>query len=376
MAARLDVVVVGAGLAGAAAAWELSRRGRSVALLDQFEEGHRRGSSHGTERIVRLGYTSVEYVQLGLEAMRGWRELEAEASAALLHAVGAIDLGYDDELRDVAAAFEACAVRYEWLPPAEAADRWPGLVYEGSVLHQPDGGWIGADVALRALVDGASHRGADVRWGMPVTAFERRSDRVHVVSHGQTFTADVVVVAAGAWAAKVLGGLVALPPIAVTNEQVAYFDQRPGAGPWPCFIRRAAPLVYGLPTPSGLVKVGEHQVGPVVDPDDGPFEPDTDASARLEAAVRRIAPGLEPDPLECVSCLYATTPTDDFVLDRRGQFVVAAGLGGHGFKFGPAIGRIVADLVTGAAADGTAAGPNPFRLGAGARAGPGRSGAR
>lgn len=376
MVARLDVVVVGGGLAGAAAAWELTRRGRSVVLLDQFDEGHHRGSSHGTERIVRLGYTSVEYVQLGLEAMRGWRELEAEAGAVLLHTVGAIDVGYGDELREIAAAFEACGVRHEWLPPAEATERWPGLVYEGPVLHQPDGAWIRADAALQALVGGARRRGADVRWATPVTAIEDRGDGMHVVTPGETFTADVVVVAAGAWAPKVLGGLVALPPITVTNEQVAYFDQRPAAGPWPCFIRRAAPLVYGLPTPSGLVKVGEHQVGPVVDPDAGPFAPEADASARLDAAVRRIAPGLLPAAVDRVTCLYATPPEDDFVLDRRGQVVVAAGLGGHGFKFGPAIGRIVADLVTGAPADGTAVGPNPFRLGAGAVTGPGRSGAR
>jgi sarcosine oxidase len=98
------------------------------------------------------------------------------------------------------------------------------------------------------------------------------------------------------------------------------------------------------------VKVGDHGTGPVVDPDHRTFEPDPEAWARLLDAFAHWFPGLEVATAESSTCLYATTPTDDFVLDRRGPVVVAAGFGGHGFKFGPAIGRIVADLVDGVAA--------------------------
>ena len=187
MPTRVDVVVVGAGLAGASAAWELARRGRSVVLLEQFERGHARGSSHGTERIVRLGYTSVEYVELGLEAMRGWRALEAECGRELLHVTGALDIGYDEELDDVAAAFAACGVRHEWLSGEAVAQRWPGLAARGRVLHQPDGGWIAADVALTALVEGARRRGAEARWSTAVEAVEAAGDGARVV------TADAVL---------------------------------------------------------------------------------------------------------------------------------------------------------------------------------------
>ena len=345
-------------------------------LLEQFEQGHARGSSHGTERIVRLGYTSVEYVELGLEAMRGWRSLEAECGRELLHVTGAIDLGYDEELDDVAAALEACGVRHEWLTGAAAAERWPGMAARGRVLHQPDGGWIAADAALAALVEGATRRGAAVRWSAPVEAVEVAGEGARVVTDGGVYEAGAVVVAAGAWASKLLDGLVELPPVTVTDELVAYFEPEPGVEPWPCFISRAAPFVYGLPSPSGRIKVGEHNTGPVVDPDHRALGPDPSALARLTAAVPEVCPGLRPAALDPHQCLYATTPTDDFVLDRRGPVVVAAGLGGHGFKFGPAIGRIVADLAIGAALDGRPADPGPFGLGAGAASGPGRSGSR
>ena len=162
----------------------------------------------------------------------------------------------------------------------------------------------------------------------------------------------------------------------MTDELVAYFEPEPGVGPWPCFIHRSSPLLYGLPSPTGRVKVGEHSSGPVVDPDHRSLLPDPPALARLTTVVTEVCPGLRPAAVDAHQCLYATAPSDDFILDRRGPVVVAAGLGGHGFKFGPAIGRIVADLAIGTSLDGRPADPGPFRLGAGAATGPGRSGSR
>jgi sarcosine oxidase len=373
----VDVVVVGAGLAGAATAWQLARRGREVVVLDRFERGHARGSSHGTERIVRLGYTAVEYVELGLEAMQGWRELEADAGTTLLHVTGAIDAGYDDELAAVEAAYRACKVTFEWLEAAAAAERWPGLRFEGSVLHQPDGGWVRADLALDAFLDGAVLRGARLRFESPVVAMERAGDGLRVVTDDGSVVAPVVVLAAGAWAPDLLTGLLPLPDLTVTEELVAYFRRREPDRPWPCFIYRAAPLLYGLPGPHQRIKAGEHQTGPVVHPDERTFELRPEARQRLRDAVEHWLPGVDPEPVDAVTCLYATGPGDDLVLDRVGPVVVASGLGGHGFKFGPALGRILADLADppDAAGDVPAA-LRRFGLGRGATSGPGRSGAR
>ena len=307
-------------MAGSAAAWELARRGRSVVLLDRFEQGHERGSSHGGERIVRLAYTSPEYVELGLEAIRGWRELEAQQGIELLHATGAIDHGFDDELDEVEAAYRRCGVRSAWLTAAEAMERWPGLRFDGRVLLQPDGGWVQADLALRTFVAAAAGLGAEVRFGEPVLGIEDTADAVHVHAAGASWKAAAVVVAAGAWAPGLVPGGVDLPALRVTQEQVAYFEPRPGLD-WPCFIHRSAPLLYGLPTPDGRVKVGEHQTGPVVDPDRRTFDLEPVAWQRLVDSVPAWVPGLAPEPVRGLTCLYATTATDDFVLDRVGRVV-------------------------------------------------------
>jgi sarcosine oxidase len=153
-----------------------------------------------------------------------------------------------------------------------------------------------------------------------------------------------VVVAAAGWSNALLEPEVAarlVPPITVTAETVAYFQ--PTSGPWPSFIQRGDPLAYGLSTPDGLVKAGFHGIGPVIDPDDRPNSV-RGAVEAIEAYTRDWLPGVEPTALRSAVCLYASSATDDFVLDRDGPIVVGLGFGGHGFKFAPAIGERLADL--------------------------------
>src|SRR5262245_3752069 len=120
-------------MAGSAAAWALARRGRSVLLVDRFGRGHDRGSSHGAERIFRFGYTDATYVSLAQEALAGWHELEAGAGAPLLHPTGAVDHGDETELAEMEGACTAAGIRVEVLTAAQAASRWPGLRFTGSV---------------------------------------------------------------------------------------------------------------------------------------------------------------------------------------------------------------------------------------------------
>ena len=73
-----DVVVVGGGVVGCAAAYHLAQRGRRTLLLEQFALGHDRGSSHGHSRIIRLAYGSLEYLRLAQAAFPLWRALAEE----------------------------------------------------------------------------------------------------------------------------------------------------------------------------------------------------------------------------------------------------------------------------------------------------------
>ncbi len=339
-----DVVVIGAGMAGAATTWALARRGRSVLLVDRFARGHDRGSSHGAERIFRFGYTDPAYVTLAQESLAGWRALEAGASRPLLHASGVVDHGDDAELVAVESACAAVGVRVEALTSLEAAARWPGMRFDGPVLHQPDGGRVDADRTLNACWDQAIDAGAEIRFEAPVGAVRRAGSGVEVTLGNDVITARVAVVAAAGWSSGLLEPEVAarlVPPITVTAETVAFFQ--PTSGPWPSFIQRGDPLAYGLGTPDGLVKAGLHGIGPVIDPDDRPSQVPGAVEA-IEAYARDWLPGVEPKALRSTVCLYASSATDDFVLDRDGPIVVGVGFGGHGFKFTPAIGERLADL--------------------------------
>ena len=130
-----------------------------------------------------------------------------------------------------------------------------------------------------------------------------------------------------------------------------------GSGPWPCFIYRGDPPRYGLDTPGHGVKVAEHHTGPVVTAGARSFDVEPAGQDRVIGFVRDWLPGLGPRPVSCETCLYTSTPSEDFVVDRYGCLVVAAGFSGHGFKFTPFLGRLIADM-----AEGRHAAPELFRL--------------
>jgi sarcosine oxidase len=125
-----------------------------------------------------------------------------------------------------------------------------------------------------------------------------------------------------------------------------YFAAREPEDSWPSFghLPATGNGIYGLATPGEGIKVGFHGIGPEVDPDHRDFIPEPGRLADLRDYARRRLPGVDPDTFTPISCTYTTTPDTNFVLDRRGPVVVATGFSGHGFKFVPAIGRVLADL--------------------------------
>ena len=341
------IVILGAGLAGTAAARSIAARGHRVTVLERFEAGHVRGSSHGRERIFRLSYDDPTYIRLGLEALTGWRELGSAVGETLLHPVGMLDHGDPARLDALEATCRDQGVPIDRVRGGVAAATWPGMRFDSDVLIQSEAGWIAADRAIAAFTALAARDGA-------VFQYERAADRVDSVGAGWRVTtsdgvldADVLVVTTAGWTGDLLGpmlsAVVELPPISVTTEVAAYFRPRTAA-PWPCWCHRLEPEVYGLPGPDGLVKVAEHGTGIATHPDARSFDPPPATISRLEEYAARWLPGVEPVAERTTTCLYASTPTDDFVLERSGSFVLGVGLGGHGFKFGPAIGDRLADL--------------------------------
>jgi len=268
-----DTVIVGGGVMGSAAAWALARRGVQVLLLEQFGPGHRLGSSHGSSRIFRLAYAQPFYVRLARTALPLWRELAAETGQPVLALTGAVDHGSADELRPRLRTLLDAGERAELLTPAEAERRWPVLRVDTAALFHPTAGRLHADDAVRGFQRAARSHGAELRHDSVVEAVSvHGADSVRVHTASGTLAARRVVVAAGSWARALLGPVLPMPRLRVTQEQPAHFAARDPAAPWPSFIhhpydggRVPSAGVYGLASADGI-KVGLHGVGPEVDP--------------------------------------------------------------------------------------------------------------
>lgn len=235
----LDTVVIGGGAMGSAAAWALARRGRDVTLLEQFGPGHRIGASHGATRNLSLAYSEPDYVALLAETLRLWSELEDESGEQLLARTGVVNHGPDPQLSTMHAALNGAGLRADFLPTAEAAERWRGIRFDEQVLYMPDGGQLNPEAALPALQRLAVRHGAAVRHHVKVADLKILDDgvRLTVDDGGRTevLTARQAVVTAGGWTSKLLAGAVGTPRLTVTQEQPAHFGIADRGAAWPGF---------------------------------------------------------------------------------------------------------------------------------------------
>ena len=152
--------------------------------------------------------------------------------------------------------------------------------------------------------------------------------------------AESVVVTAGSWARRLLSSAGIALDVRPTRETVAYFalDEVP-----PPVVEWGTPAIYALPDPGRGLKVGQHIAGPTTDPDDE-GAPDAASVARLQTWVAERFPTADPRARRPETCLYTNTPDESFVLERHGNVVVGSPCSGHGFKFAPLIGDLLADL--------------------------------
>lgn len=351
MTDRYDVAVVGLGAWGSAAAWQLARRGRSVLGLEQFEFGHVRGASHDSSRILRRSYHTPGYVALAGEAYRDWADLEAVTGERFVTVTGGLDLfppGSATPVADYAGSMDATGVPYAVLDAAAVRRRWPQFQPpDGTVaLHQRDTGIVPAARGVAAFQHQARSAGAELREHCRVTGLVDGGVRL---ADGSVISAGHTVVCADAWTNRLLGERL---PLTVTQEQVSYFQPAAPAGfvpdRFPVWIWMDDPCFYGFPTYGAeTVKFAEDCGGREVSAETRSFDADPAALRRLTEFTARVLPSAGP-AVRTVTCLYTLPPDRDFVLgplpDRPDVLV---GLGaGHGFKFAPTAGRLLAELVT------------------------------
>jgi len=339
-----EFVVVGAGLLGLSTAWHLARRGREVAVLERATIGHCGGGSHGSCRIFRLGYDDPRYVELATLALPLWRELETETGSDLLTTTGQVTFG--PGLDRLQAALRQAGAPAEMWTDAEVAGCFPEVTAGGPVLFEPSSGVIHAEGTLRALRFGVEGR---LHESVQVLDIHDDGRAVKVVTDAGVLTASVTVCCAGPWSGPLLAGAGIGLNLSTSLEQVAYFAAaHPISTPMPVIVERGQPMLYGLPTPDRRAfKVGRHHGGPPLSPDEADLAPDPAEDRRLAAGVNRLLPGFDPCPVRSERCFYDNSPDEDFVIDRVGRVTFGAGTSGHGFKFGPLLGELLADLAEG-----------------------------
>lgn len=357
-----DFVVVGAGLAGAATAWQLASRGHQVTLLKRNVPASHDASSHGSARIFRYAYPDPFYTQAVLQSRALWDGVAASAGTPLITPSGAVDYGPGRNPRLLASVLAGEGIEHELLSAVEARKRWPQIAFDTEVLWHPGAGVIDAETAVNAMVSLAIGQGARLLTGWSLRSMERNGGGYRLTStSGEKFDAGNVVVSAGGWLPELLGRLplpagflAGLPEITVRQEQAFHFKYREpeNASQWPTFIHKAADIqTYGLPggRDAGFAgqKVAEYNGGPFIPSaaeQTGVVDPAN--RQRVLDYVRLYLPGLDPEPYAETTCLFTNTPNEDFVIDRVDNLTILSPCSGHGAKFAPLIGQWAADLAT------------------------------
>jgi sarcosine oxidase len=358
---HFDVVICGLGAMGSAALFHLAGRGKRVLGLERYTPGHNRGSSHGGTRIFRLGYFEhPSYVPLLQHAYTLWRDLERAFGKPLLHIIGIAEIGSPDSglVRGTLAAAQRHGLRHEILAAPELMRRFPAFMvpqhYVGVV--QPDGGFLELERSVSAQLALAIAAGAEIGTAELVRSIEPRGRGVRIVTDHRTIEAESVIVAAGPWLKSLLPELAGA--LRVTRQVVGWFepvDAAPFAdGRVPVFIIESRHgMHYGIP-PHGRANVGagikiakHHHRNETVDPDHYDRTISAHDEALIRAAIADHIPAANGRMIGAETCLYTMAPDGDFLIDRlpgAPNIIVASPCSGHGFKFAPVIGEILADL--------------------------------
>jgi sarcosine oxidase len=350
-----DVAVVGLGAMGSHTALELATRGRRVLGIDRHRPPHTLGSTHGRTRIIREAYFEEPlYVPIVQRAYDLWRRLEERSGSRLLTVTGGLMLGASGS--EVVVGARASAVEhdlpYEELSARQVRERFPAYAVpdEHEAILEPRAGFLEPEAAVEATLALAAEAGAELRFDEPVLELEGNALRT---ARG-TYVADRVVVAAGPWLPELVPGLAAL--FTAARQPLLWLDPQEPAlftpERFPVFVWEWKPgwAFYGFPDVGDGFKVAVHHHGEATTPDtvDRGLRPDDEEAIR--ELVRRFFPAGDGELREFAVCLYTNTPDEHFVIDRLPddeRVLVASPCSGHGFKFAPAVGEILADLATG-----------------------------
>lgn len=364
MAHTYDIVIVGAGVCGAAAALELRARGYSVALLDPGPLPHPLASSTDISKAVRMAYGSDEdYMAMGEQSRAGWLRWNDQLGDQLYHEIGMTFLtrtpmspgGFEYDSYHLLLKRGHTPERLTSADIARRFPAWNSDLYVDGFFHAQSG-YAESGRVVEALIREAERAGVALHAGQEVEMLIEQGDRVTGVYTRQNeyFYAEQVVVAAGAWTPVLVPSLAAVMR-AVGHPVFHLKVDDPTLFQPPYFTVFGADSSktgwYGFPQHprQGVVKIANHGVGQPLHPvDDARVVTEADTQA-FRAFLRGTFPSIAAAPIVYTRrCLYCDTLDEHFWVDRdpsRAGLTVAAGDSGHGFKFAPLWGGWIADAV-------------------------------
>ncbi len=362
MSASYDVIIVGLGAMGSAAAYHLAQRGQRVLGLDRFSPPHTMGSSHGQTRIIREAYFEHPcYVPIVQRAYVLWEELSRGSNTPLFLQTGGLMIGAPDSIVFSGAKHSADTHRlpHEILSASDVRQRFPALRPGDDMVAvlEPRAGILFPERCVGAHLALAARHGANLHGEEPVVRWNATEEGVEVITTKGRYHAGRMILSAGSWARELLPDL--KPPLTVERQVLFWFE--PHSAPklfypeccpihlWQVGSGEGRRFFYGFPDLGEGVKVAGHHDGTAVSPDSvsrdvAPAEVDA-----MRGLLRRFLPQADGSLRSASVCLYTNTPDEHFWIDRHPahpQVLIASPCSGHGFKFSSAIGEILGDLIT------------------------------
>jgi glycine/D-amino acid oxidase-like deaminating enzyme len=357
---RFDLIVVGGGVFGLSTALAGARRGRRTLVVDRRAVPNPIAASYGPSRKIRSTYLDAHYTRLALEAMAGWRRIEAETGRELYVAVGNLNVsdgGTDAYLEELERNARRGGAKVRRLESADLRREFPQFRSGKRALFEEEAGFLRATDCVAALRSLAEKAGVHVATEQEAS-IDSTGAGVEVRAGDATYRAPQIVVAAGGWSKRLFPELGRA--LWQCQQGIMYLEGVPAAFCRPAFVpySGADTGFYGFPAEPGRVgfKLARHLVtDPIDDPD---FDRRTTPAGFVEAATDFLQRwfGLDPKDYRASSdsCMYNLSTSNDFLLDfhpqRPGVFLATAG-SGHGFKFGSILGEIVLDRLDGIASD-------------------------
>ena len=344
---------------GAAACAHLAGRGASVLGLEQFTIPHDLGSSGHHSRAFRLAYYEhPDYVPLLKRSRELFLELNRESADPIFHATGGIYIGIEGgefvEAAQIAAQIHD--IEFERLDAAAIRNRFPAFEIPDDFvgLFESGAGWIVPELAITTHVEAARRHGADIREHVNVQSWKAEGDGVRLMTSAGDFTADRLIISSGAWAPGFLPEL----PLHVSRQVLGWVKpanpEQLACGKLPIWAIELddESLLYGFPMavagqgPSGF-KAAHHWPAERCDPDATNRSAQPGDEDDFLPHLRRFMPEAAGPVQDIRICLYTNSTDSHFIIDHHPeheQVIIASGFSGHGFKFQPVIGEILADL--------------------------------